>query len=456
VWTYEDAEAYLADTAPPGKSVYGLGRINHLLDLLDHPENHFPCVTIVGTNGKGSVLAFMDSLLRAHGVKVACHIKPHLESVTERIRIDGRDSRKDEFAAALWKVRQAVDKGWSRDDRPTYFELIFAAFLSAAETAGVDISLLETGLGGRLDAVNSVDAPVVVMTSVDLDHTDLLGDSLESIALEKLAVVREGSTLVCQVNPPEVMNTVRSSAESRGFRLVEMTEDRLLIMQNGSYQYHSPILDEIGDLSLSLKGPFQRLNASLSLLAFEILSTEVMPDLLKKEISADAVRHGMSSARLPGRWEVIDDPESGIRWILDGAHNPAALKEILDRFGIESGKSGTVIFGMKKGKDAAAVMAGLVRSARRVIFVEIPGLECFATGELAGYASEELDKSTGFSQIQIDEADSISGAIRNLRDSPDPVEQVLVTGSLYLVGAVRSILRDNGLIPDEGIRVSQK
>jgi dihydrofolate synthase/folylpolyglutamate synthase len=447
VWTFKEAEAYLADTAPPGKSIYGLGRINHLLDLLSHPEKSFPCVTIVGTNGKGSVIAFMDSLLRAHAVRVACHIKPHLESVTERIRLNGIDSTKEQFAHALWKVREAVDRGWSREDRPTYFELIFAAFLVAAKTAEVDIALLETGLGGRLDAVNSVDAPLVVMTSVDLDHTELLGDSLRLIALEKLAVVRKDATLVCQMNDPEVMGTVREQAMSVGFKLIEMTDAHLLEpTDEDSFRYHSRHLGTIDNLRLSLSGPFQRLNASLALLAFETLVEDV--GAIKIRLIKDAIRPGLSSARIPGRWEKISGHESGMEWILDGGHNPAALKKTLRQFRENESGNKAIIFGMKRGKDVEKVIPDIIRSAARLIFINVPDIDCYSPDELAGYASAELDKSPGFSQIQIDKGDSISEAIRMLSAPDGSVETVLITGSLYLVGGARSILKAKKPIRD--------
>jgi dihydrofolate synthase/folylpolyglutamate synthase len=441
VWTFEEAEAYLAATAPPGKSIYGLGRINHLLDLLEHPEKSFPCVTIVGTNGKGSIIAFMDSLLRSHGVKVACHIKPHLESVTERIRLNGIDSTREQFAAALWDVKRVVDESWSRDDRPTYFELIFAAFLVAAKTENAQIALLEAGLGGRLDAVNSIDVPMVVMTSVDLDHTDLLGDSLRLIALEKLAVVRKDATLVCQVNDPEVMDTVREQAKSVGFKLVEITGDNLLEpADDGSFRYQSKSTGSIEKIHLSLPGPFQRLNASLALLVFETLIEDILTTSLKIRPNEEAILNGLASARIPGRWETIDDGKTGIKWILDGGHNPAALKEILRQFRENESGNRVVIFGMKRGKDIQMIIPDLVRSADRLILVGVPDLDCYSPEELAGFASAELDNSPGFSQIQIDKGDSISEAVRMLSESNTSIDAVLVTGSLYLVGAARSIL----------------
>ena len=425
IWTFEEAEAYLNDTAPPGKSTYGLGRINHILDLLGHPENEFPCITIAGTNGKGSTLAFLDSLLRAHDLKVGCHIKPHIKSVTERIRIDGIDSTPDEFASALWEVRVAVDNGWSRDDSPTYFELIFAAFLCAARSSEVDIALLEAGLGGRLDAVNSVDASLVILTSVDLDHTELLGDSLQSITKEKIAIVRENGILLCQENPPEVMETVGDFALSNNFRLIE----------TGS----GPGWQD--NYELGIKGPCQPMNASLAVRALEMISECVLPDCFVNGVLESGIQKGLKGARLPGRWEVIQPDGEGPSWILDGAHNPSGLKSVLREFeGMVSG-AGTIVFGMKKSKDVDKIIPGLIRASRRIIFVKVPYLESHDPENMAHLAREYLDNKDKFSQIQINWADSINEGLELASESTPCDSAILVTGSLYILGEAGEFIR---------------
>ncbi len=423
-WTFNDAQDYLNDTAPPGKSVYGLGRINHLLELLGHPEGNFPCVTIVGTNGKGSVIAFMDALLRSHGLKVACHIKPHLESVTERIRIDGVDSTERKFASSLGRVREAVDNGWSRDDRPTYFELIFAAFMVAADDATVDIALLETGLGGRLDAVNSVDADLVVLTSIGYDHTELLGNTLEEITKEKLAVVRDGSTLISQLNPPEVMQTVRNYTKDHGVRLIEADE-----MSMDGYD-------------LGLPGPYRHLNAGLALQALNVLANDILPSMFPDGIGEDSVRMGLISARIPGRWETLRPYDRGPLWILDGAHNESGLVRILSEFTEQTSGSGTIIFGMKAAKSIESIIPALRGSGKRFIFVPVPDMECHDPSDLGRMLREGLDIKDKLSQIQIDTADSIGESMEiAARTTPDD-SAILVTGSLYLVGAVRTELKE--------------
>jgi len=429
MWTFSDAEAYLADTAPPGKSIYGLGRINHLLDLLDHPERGFPCVTVVGTNGKGSTLAFLDSIIREHGPRVACHIKPHLQSVTERIRLNGSDSTESEFAESLWMVKKSVDGGWNRDDRPTYFELIFAAFMVAAADHDSDIALLETGLGGRLDAVNSVDAPLVIMTSIGLDHTELLGNSLEEITTEKLAVVRPGSTLVLQQNPIPVLNLALAFSQDNNVTLVESTTGP-------------------GDRKLGIGGPFQCMNAALAVTAFNTLASDICPSLFPGGVIDRMVNDGLCNARLPGRWETFHSTNKNQICILDGAHNPHALIPVLSEFRQRSGGKGTIVMGLKKGKDFSAIVPGLIAAAGTVIFTPLPYFESWEPDDLISIVLNTLDNSPDFSQIHFDKADSIvEGFNKAFALAPDD-GVILVTGSLYLVGAARSFLISSGLIPD--------
>ena len=436
MWTFSDAEKYLADTAPRGKSVYGLGRIFHLLELLKNPEKWFETITVVGTNGKGSTIAFLDALFLAHGVSVVCHIKPHLESVTERIRINGRDSTEEEFAEALLEVKKAVDSGWSREDRPTYFELLFSAALVKARSEGVQIALLETGLGGRLDAVNAVDSEMVVLTSVAKDHTELLGDTLELITREKLAVVRPGTTLICRENPPEVMDTVRSYAEENDVNVI-----------------NSKNAGRLDDFKLGLAGSFQVSNATLALTSFEFYCTKLKPGILPDGLMEKGIRQGLADARIPGRWEIIFDPDGGLSCILDGAHNPDGLIRIFSEIRDFDAEYRTIVFGMKASKEVSEILPSMMESADRLIFVPVPDCEYHLPSELARLAQTIKNNAARFSQIQIDSVDSIVEGLDAATDGTPRGGIILVTGSLYLVGAVRGILRAENLIPEAVSRV---
>ncbi|MCX6645743.1 MAG: Mur ligase family protein [bacterium] len=430
VWSFEEAEQYLNDTAPPGKSVYGLGRINHLLEILHHPENGFKKVTIVGTNGKGSTIAFLDAILLAHGLKVACHIKPHLEEVTERIRINGVDSTPEEFAAALWEVKTGIDSGWTREDRATYFELIFAAFLCAAKNAGVEIVLMEAGLGGRLDAVNSVDSDLVVLTSIGFDHTELLGETIEEITGEKVAVVRPGSILVVQENPGEVMDVI----DRLKFR--DQVDVRLCERQNRAFE-------------LGLNGPYQDINSSLALAALDVVSSEILPESFPGGINPDFVRMGLKNARLPGRWEQFIS-DTGIRWIIDGGHNESGLEMVLKRFKDETSGTGTIIFGLKKTKAAEKIIPMVVDSAGHIIFTRIPYFESWEPENLESIAGTIPVERDRLSQIQIDCADSIEEGIEIAEAGIKGTGSVLITGSLYMVGEARGILKKKVSESDPG------
>jgi len=422
MWTFDEAQNYLENTAPPGKSIYGLDRINLLLDLLDHPENKFTRVSIAGTNGKGSTLAFLDSLLRAHRITVACHVKPHLESVTERIRLHGFDSSEDEFARALFEVKSAVDSGWTRDDSPTYFELIFAAFLCAARNSAVQVVLIEAGLGGRLDAVNGIDADLVVLTSVDFDHTELLGDTLEEITMEKIVIARPGSVVVCQQNPPSVILTVRKFCDENKIRL--------------SFNDDHTFTD---GMTLGLPGPYQQMNACLAILAMESLA-EIKPDLFRYGSSYKFFEQGLRDARLPGRWENITGVNGDGQYILDGGHNTAGLSAVLNQYKIIADGNGTIIFGMKKSKDLDKILPMLINSGSNIIFTKIPWPEGHDPEKMTAESTRLAEQSGILSQIKFYTSDSIKKGIEIADIISDDTVPVLITGSLYLVGDARSEL----------------
>jgi len=448
MWTFREAEDYLDKTAPPGTSVYGLGRVSHLIEILGRPGRGIPCITVVGTNGKGTVLAYLESLFREHGILTASHIKPHLESVTERIRIDGTDATEDEFAEYLFEVRDAVAHNWRREDSPTYFELIFAAFMCAAGKNNAQLCLLETGLGGRLDAVNAVDADMVVMTSIGLDHTELLGDTLQKITDEKVVIARPGSILVCQDNPAEVIDRVEKYTEKNEILLIQAGDENFLhCSQDGSWEYRSSFQGVIDKLEPSIRGPYMPSNAGLALLSFEAYVSHVKAGFPVRELSHERIRAGLASARIPGRWEVFSVPEYGATVTLDGAHNPSGLYEILRSFASETRAEGTIIFGMKKGKDVAPVLEWLCNSCGRIIFVPVPWVDSHDPDVLADKvngiirSSESLDNIMKFSQIKVDTADSIDEGMKLALNNNGTDKNILVTGSLYLAGAARTFLR---------------
>lgn len=450
MWTFQEAEAFLKNTAPPGKSMYGLERISHLLDLLGHPENDFEKITIVGTNGKGSVLAFLDSLLRAHGLKVVCHVKPHLESVRERIRINGVDSSEDEFSEFLWEVYKAVENGWNRQDSPTYFEIIFAASLCAARKANADVAILEAGLGGRLDAVNAIDADLVVLTSIGFDHMELLGDTLDKIAAEKIAVIRPGGRLVYGQNHPIVEKTINEYIKRNNILSWKaencLTQDEIFNKSTYIYTYKTLNGKIINGLEPSLGASYQFRNISVALVALEVFLTEVKPPGKSWSLNDELIKEGIFLARLPGRWEVLSVPQKKCQIILDGAHNPEALALVFEEFRKKFQSQGVIVFGAKKDKAVKEIMSELVRSARNIIFVPVPDVDFHPPESLACMGREASRVQDLDSQVDIIFYESILDGINKGLDLVSEKSGMLVTGSLYLIGAARSLLRKHELL----------
>ncbi|HEX9744863.1 MAG TPA: cyanophycin synthetase [bacterium] len=442
MWTFEEVQKYLADTAPPGKSVYGLERINHLLEITGHPEKGMACITVVGTNGKGSTLAFLDSILLEHGMKTVCHIKPHVESVTERMRINGRDSTEDEFASAMWEVKQAVDEKWIRDDKPTYFELIFAGTLIFGRMNEAEIAILETGLGGRLDAVNAVDAMMVLLTSVSYDHTEYLGETLTEITGEKVVVARRGTTLVAQENPEEVTEVVRHYCEENGVRYVRKRE-YLSAAEDNKYESvrwnlqlspDSPVIE----LKPQLKANYQLENADLAISGFYEFANSEEGERLDISPDIEKVKAGIEKAHIPGRWEIFNI-EGGVHVLVDGGHNTEALNLVLGEYRNYCFRKKTIIFGAKKTKDLHEVLPKIVEVGRHIIFCPVPDIEYHEPSELVVQAEKYVDRENKSIHIELYKVDSIEeGLEKAIEVTEGPV---MVTGSIYLAGAAMRHIR---------------
>ncbi|HEV3053664.1 MAG TPA: hypothetical protein VGX45_03340, partial [Solirubrobacteraceae bacterium] len=239
-WTIEDAERYLLSLELFGMR-FGLDRMRRLMTALGHPERRFNSIHVVGTNGKSSTVRMIAAILSRHGLRTGAYLSPHLISFEERVRIDDHDLEPSAFAAAVARAARAaelVNRSLVGDDRVTQFEALTAAAYSELAERGVEVAVIEAGLGGRYDATNVIPSTVQVLTSVGLEHTRWLGPTVRDIAIEKLDVVQPGATLV--VGPglhPDALEVARAVASERGARLVEAGEDPgVAVGAPGAYQ----------------------------------------------------------------------------------------------------------------------------------------------------------------------------------------------------------------------------
>jgi dihydrofolate synthase/folylpolyglutamate synthase len=319
--------------------------MHRLNTVLGMPQHRFASIHVVGTNGKSSVTRMTAALLDAHGVRSGAAVSPHVSGWAERILIGGEPIGEDAFATAVERVAAAatvVSRALDEGEEVTQFEVATAVAFVAFAAARLDAAVVEAGLGGRLDATNTIPSKVTVLTSVGLDHTEWLGETVEEIAAEKLAVLRDGTTLVLGRLPASVFALATEVAAERGARLVQAPED------------------PGGDIVLRAAGEFQRRNFALATAAAEAFLGELDPEV---------VRRVAASVTVPGRLERI---ESEPPVFLDAAHNPdgaAALAEALPAVA-----PGPVIgvLAILADKDADGIVAALAPALERAVCTEIP------------------------------------------------------------------------------------
>jgi len=427
----------------------GLGRTRALLAGLDHPERTFRGALIAGTNGKGSVLALTASALRAAGYRVGETPKPHLVTYRERLQIGGRPVDRETFARLVGEVIEVADRVARRHGDPTEFELLTAVTFRWFAESGIDLALVEVGLGGRLDATHAWDGGVAVVTNIGLDHTDRLGTTIEAIAREKAAIIMRGDLAVTGA-----WGSALDVIKRRSRRVsVPLTVTPPAPLRGYDRDGIEVELGRLGRVRVGLRGRHQAANvavADATLDALEAAGIARVPD--------EARREGYAAVRWPGRMEVLEVPGSVLgghdrEVILDGAHNPAgaaALAQGLDDIApfLRPGRP-TLILAIMADKDVDGVVralagATLLRDARVICTAPAGGRALAADllaarwRALAGRAAEAVGEP----------AAALDAALA----PGSGTGPIIVAGSLYLVGAARAILVDDSTLdPDPPI-----
>ncbi len=403
----------------------GLSRIYRLLKRLGHPERKFSAVHIAGTNGKGSTAAFLEAIIRNHGLKTGLYTSPHLNSICERFVIAGRPISSEKFATYCEVVKKALGSS-----KATYFELTTAlAFLAFAQE-GVEIAVIECGLGGRLDATNLVRPEIAIITNIALDHQAYLGDSLKAIAREKAGIIKRGIPLVLGKILDEPRRVILKRARSLKAPVFEYGPDFHARFEGGKIFYQGQ--KKFFDLEPALRGCFQAGNLALALKGAEILEEK---GVLKLEETL--VRKGVSSASWPGRFEIFPGQPP---LIFDGAHNLNGIEALLSALREEGFDSYNLIFAASDeggGKPYYEMLKRLLPGARKVFLCEPPGPRRPVTLKEweRWLPAEEINKRFFLCK---DPQEALRKALSQDR-SP-----LLITGSLYLIGHLRSKLEIEG------------
>ena len=419
------------------RMVFDLGKIRDLMDVLGTPQRAYPAIHLTGTNGKTSTARMIDALLRAHGLHTGRYTSPHLETVRERISLDGEPISEERLVATYREVEPLADLIDARNSEPlTYFDMTTAMAYAAFADAPVDIAVVEVGLGGEDDATNVIEAAVAVMTPIGLDHTEWLGDTIEDIAWAKAGIIHKGATVITAVQTEEAMRPILERSAEMGatvaregseFGVVERAQavgGQVLRLQG-----LRAIYDEV---FLPLFGAHQAQNAALALAAVEaFLGDQVRPEL---------VVEGFAQVDSPGRLERVRNAPT---ILLDGAHNPhgmaATVSALEEEFSFRHLVAVVAVLG---DKDVSGLLDLLEPVAARIVVTQNSSPRSMPVTELAQLATDI------FGEDRVTVADTMPDAIEEAvvlaeEDASGELSgvAVLITGSVVTVADARKLLK---------------
>ncbi|MEI6674327.1 MAG: folylpolyglutamate synthase/dihydrofolate synthase family protein [Verrucomicrobiota bacterium] len=401
---YPEAIAWLFSTQMFGIKLGLDGPQQLLREFLAFPNHGVTVIHVAGTNGKGSTCAMMDAMARACGKRCGLFTSPHLIDFRERIKISGQDIPEAECAAGLTELRALCER---LDPHPTFFEISLALALRWFGQGNCDLIILETGMGGRLDATTAVPADVCVITPIGLDHAEWLGDTLAQIAAEKAGIFLPGKPVV-SAPQPDVVRQVLEQAANEVRAPLEFIADPLL------------------GYAIALPGSHQEWNAALAVAALHHAGVS---------LNFDGIQYGLSNMRWPGRFEIFPAaavPGATMPVVLDGAHNPHAAEVLAATWhGVFPGHQAAIVFSSVASKDLSGILKPLTPLASHIFFCPVATPRGVACAELAAALPPGAPLHQGF--------DTFRAAFTAALATGAPV---LVAGSLFLVGEARAYLTD--------------
>ena len=415
IQTYADAERYLLSTINEHVSrsqPYRLERMVGFLAELGDPQRRYPTVHIGGTSGKGSTCTLLANVLRAAGHRTGLHVKPHLQSMTERACIDGVDISEDDFATTLVSMMPAIERAAARGERPSYYETLLALAFRYFADQKVDIAVIEVGLGGRLDGTNVLQPLVTAITSIGYDHTDVLGDTLELIAAEKAGIAKPGVPMVANIADEAARRVVEQTCATIGAPWIDVRKEA-----------SSPYIQAI-----HLDGAFQRDNAKT---AVAVLSA--LPDAFRP--SGHAIAQGFAMTQIAGRMErFATRPVT----IFDIAHNEQKARALASAVREIGAPRIRVVLSIAETKDAAEIVAALCEVAHEFY--------CTAFHPQPGRAPLSPELLASLVRARGATAETIEDPLQALtmaRQRSGLDDLVLVTGSTLLVATLRNAVRES-------------
>jgi len=425
IYSYSSAIRYL-ESLIPGKGrkerVYTLDRIWRLLELIGNPQNSFKSIHVGGTSGKGSTAYMAAAILEEAGYRVGLHISPHLEKINERMQFNGKSIPDKHFSVLVQWIKPYVERVGRESDfeKPSYFEVLVALSFEYFKRKKADIAVVEVGLGGALDATNVIKPEVAIITNVDLDHTEILGNTIEKIAQDKVGIIKERIEVITAARQKSVLEIIKKRCKEKNARLT-------IIKKHPNVPPLRPL------------GEHQKVNAACAIEAIKRIKEK------RLKIKEERVKKALINLTIPGRLELVRSlilNHKSLILILDGAHNPAKMKSLvaaLKKLYVK--KKFTFVFAAKKGKDAEAMLRLLAPIAEKFIFTGFGATTDF--GKNQSMSPEELVKILKKINPKISaeiKKTSKSAIISLILNPLSSIHNVCVTGSLYLVGEVRTLI----------------
>ena len=397
---------------------HGLYRMEAILEALGNPERGLKSIHIAGTNGKGSTAAMVTAFAKVHGLRVGTFTSPHMDSIRERIQLDGVPLEEEPFWQAASLVREVERRLFKEWGAFNYFEILTAMMFVVFQQEAVDLAIIEVGIGGLLDNTNVGHPLVSVITTIGLDHQDLLGSTLEEITAQKAGIIKPGQQVVVGPVTRECMDVIRDIASQQGATIQAFGEDFSLV--EDSYQ------DEAFTIPLehlALQGAFQKENATVAIRAFR-----AWMEATGRSVHAECIEAALRVVSWPGRMEVLQEAPLVI---IDGAHNLPAIERLVQNMKAHVSKSQTLLFSALTRKDSKQMLLRLQEALPDVNII----LTSFHPSRGMSIARSDVEAYLNSRKISYEE--SFEDVIDRFASATDDKSELWVTGSLYFIAEVR-------------------
>lgn len=423
--TMQDIEQFFENRSLQLGMNFGLSRMEELLDKLGNPHKELKYIHLAGSNGKGSTLHYIKEMLITEGYTVASFTSPFLEQINEQLRINDENISNQDFIAIFQQLYPVIEGMDQAGNGPTQFEILTAMAFSYFNSCAVDLVLLEAGLGGRLDSTNVIQPLVSIITSISLEHTNILGNTLAEIASEKAGIIKAGAPIVSGVTSAEPVQVIENKARSLGIPYFQLTKDFVIshIIHTDSTQCFTFTMDDtiFEKLELQMFGQHQIDNAALAVAAVSLIK-DIFP------ISETSIRKGLYNAKWKGRFEKLAEQPT---IIIDGAHNEAGIRVLLETLHKQyPNRNYHFVFTALRDKNYAAMIRLLDEVATDIMITEFTH-ERVASAEVLFEESHHKKK-----RIEKDWKEAINVIVQNI----DKEDVMIITGSLYFLTKAREYM----------------